>query len=156
MNKGYVYKRRLLQLVDKLRKLPVKRFNYSTWVGKDWAGASDLSCGTTACALGWATTIPALRRAGLRLGHLPGEDIDSFQPFAPHMLGDTPSYDSAEYAAAEVFGLSLDEYEYLFIPNSDVPEEYAGILDDTGPSERSSSKRVATHIKKFAEAKYGK
>ena len=154
MNKGYIYKRRLLQLVDVLRKLPVKRFNYSTWVGKDWGGAPDLSCGTTACALGWATTIPALRRAGLRLGKIPNDD--DFQPFAPHMVGDTPSYDSSEYVAAEVFGLSFDEYAYLFIPGSDVPDEYAGILEDNGPGDNASAKKVAMHIKNFVETKYGK
>lgn len=59
--------RRLLKLASFLRTLPRKRFDYTTWVGEDWQGAQDLSCGTTACALGWAATMPAFRRLGVRL-----------------------------------------------------------------------------------------
>lgn len=59
--------RRLLKLAALLRTLPRKRFDYNVWVGGSWKGAADLSCGTTACALGWATTMPSLRRLGLHL-----------------------------------------------------------------------------------------
>lgn len=60
--------RRLLKLAAFLRTLPRRRFDYTNWVGIDWKGAKDFSCGTTACALGWATTMPAFQRLGLRMG----------------------------------------------------------------------------------------
>jgi hypothetical protein len=58
--------RRLLLLADFLEKLPPERFNYGEWVGKDWGGKQDLSCGTTACALGWACTMPEFQALGLK------------------------------------------------------------------------------------------
>ena len=57
----------LLDLANFLDKLPPERFKYNDWVGKDWGGKLDLSCGTTACALGWATQIPSIAAKGLRL-----------------------------------------------------------------------------------------
>ncbi len=61
------YDDRLLLLADFLDKLPPERFNYAAWVGHDWKEMEDLSCGTTACALGWAATMPEFRKLGLRL-----------------------------------------------------------------------------------------
>lgn len=61
---------RLVVLETKLRSIPESRFDISTWVGTKelpWGGAEDLSCGTVACALGWAATIPEFRELGLRL-----------------------------------------------------------------------------------------
>lgn len=43
------------------------RFDMRSWVGRDWEGDPSLSCGTAACAAGWATTIPHFRAQGLRL-----------------------------------------------------------------------------------------
>lgn len=77
--------RRLNVLARKLDTVPEVRFNYRRWVGSDWRGKPDLSCGTTACALGWATTIPEFVALGLRLGcdaegegyvHMEGEAAD--------------------------------------------------------------------------------
>lgn len=59
--------KRILLLADFMEKLPGKRFDFRTFVGGDWKGAADLSCGTAACALGWATTMPVFRRLGLRV-----------------------------------------------------------------------------------------
>ncbi len=61
-------KRRLLKLADFLAKLPrssAKAFDMSTLseVPKDGRPA----CGTSACALGWATAVPSFRKAGLHL-----------------------------------------------------------------------------------------
>lgn len=55
-------KRRLIKLAEFLEtaELPGK-FDMSEWHRKT-------DCGTSACALGWATTIPSFRRAGLTLG----------------------------------------------------------------------------------------
>lgn len=63
-------KRRLLSLANLLEKLPRKRFNFHQWVSHDWDGVTPLThkrCDIAACAGGWATTIPSLRRAGLAL-----------------------------------------------------------------------------------------
>lgn len=73
-------RRRVMRLIDFMEKLPSsadKHFNMSMWVDfSDLSGrcASDLvtrkdlmSCGTTACAGGWASTMPYFRRLGLRL-----------------------------------------------------------------------------------------
>src|SRR5688572_7294928 len=102
-DKGHVYAARLLRLAELLEALPRKRFNFTSWVGDDWRGASDLSCGTTACALGWATTIPSLRRAGLRMAR-----ADGGVGFV-RMAGDTSS--SPQDAVKRVFG--MDEYEFF-------------------------------------------
>jgi hypothetical protein len=58
-------------LRDFLYQVPTETpFDMSSWVGNDevpWGGDPDLSCGTSACAVGLGTTIPAFRAAGLRL-----------------------------------------------------------------------------------------
>jgi len=152
-----VYKKRLLKLADVLRKLPEAKFDYGSWVGNNWKGKSDLSCGTTACALGWATTIPSLRRAGLRLGEM---KVNTTTPFAPYMVGTSPSWSSAREAGMEIFGLTEDEFEFLFIPGSclnidsdgdDFKEDYM-----EGPSDDATAKQVAKHIRNFVKAKFGK
>ncbi len=66
--KQSIFKFRMLYLAKFLRGLPPERFDYSSWVGDTWLKKQDLSCGTTACALGWAATIPEFRKStGLRL-----------------------------------------------------------------------------------------
>ena len=117
---------RLLRLAALLRTLPRKRFDYTTWVGYDWEGDPDLSCGTTACALGWATTIPSLRRAGLALtpwAHGGGSVT---------LNGRFGALDAAE----ELFALEDFEARLLFAP--------------WGASEsRATPKQVAKKIEKF-------
>ena len=105
-----VYAKRLIKLAEFLEDLPRKQFSYEQWVGFDWKGAPDLSCGTTACAFGWATTIPAFRRLGLRLKQYGNRGI-------PALNGSrlNPSR-AAEAAAAHVFGLDEQGFLDLFIP----------------------------------------
>lgn len=43
------------------------RFNMNRFVGDNWEGKPDLSCGTSACAAGWAATIPHFRNKGVKL-----------------------------------------------------------------------------------------
>src|SRR5260221_3731316 len=77
--------RRLRKLADYMDSLPreaAEHFDMKSWlanIGKDsehglrstqQVGIRELSyCGTTACALGWACTIPSFKRAGVRLMH---------------------------------------------------------------------------------------
>lgn len=110
--------KRLQKVVDLLRKLPPERFDFSTWVGtreKPFGGNPDLSCGTVACALGWAATIPSLRdkrRAGLRLEvSLPGAFLGSLLYGKGRVV--TGSYISIQ-AAEVAFALTHDEALYVF------------------------------------------
>jgi len=142
-------KKRLMMLVELLEKLPRKRFDYSTWVGETWGGKPDLSCGTTACALGWATTIPCLRRAGLRLEHR-GENQRQVT---------LPSGESGEWAGAKVFDISDEEALFLFMPNvtGSVERQDDGSYKErftwSSPPEKATPKQVAKHIRRFIKAK---
>lgn len=146
-----VYKERLLELAKFLRKLPAKRFNFATWVGEDWKGKKDLSCGTTACALGWAATIPSLRKAGLRLVKIPHNYVNAVVCMKDE---DHPNSMSPELASEKVFGLNSAEFEYLFVPGSSPPDEMSDL--DDGPEDYATPKEVAKHIRMFVKARYGK
>jgi hypothetical protein len=125
--------RRLLLLADFLEKLPRKRFNYNTWVGDSWEGAKDLSCGTTACALGWAATIPILRRAGLELRQSrAGNGYVALRGKRVSEHND-PSF----LAAMHVFDICEDDVHYLFTPYG------SRLLPTVGP------KAVAKHIRRY-------
>lgn len=105
---------RLLHLADFLEKLPPGRFNYHHWVGDDWKGHQDLSCGTTACALGWAATMPEFRKLGLQLSWSPDR---LNRPLVKLETDQTARFwESPVNAAMEVFGLTSDEVGYLFTP----------------------------------------
>lgn len=106
---------RLLKLADFLAKLPRNRFDYNYWVGVDWGGKQDLSCGTTACALGWAATMPTFRRLGLHLRQLMG---DTARVCTPRNFG---SY----AASAEIFMLEDHDSSYLFTPQNGEPKRSA-------------------------------
>jgi len=58
--------RRLLMLADLLDTVPKEQFDLSCWAHKP-KGKRIGGCGTTACAVGWATTHPGFKKAGLRL-----------------------------------------------------------------------------------------
>ena len=60
-------KRRLLKLADFLEKeVKPNWFNLNRWADYGW---KEKECGTTACAVGWATAIPSFRKAGLKLNN---------------------------------------------------------------------------------------
>ena len=120
-----VSNRRLLKLAAFLEKLPRKRFEYSYWVGTDWKGKTDLSCGTTACALGWATTIPEFRVAGLKLTQR-GDPIN-------YRAGAT-----GFSAAQGIFGISWDQAHSLFMPSTEAEH-------------KATPKYVARKIRRFVK-----
>lgn len=124
--------RRLLKLADFLDALPPGRFHYNRWVGAGWQGAQDLSCGTTACALGWAAAMPTFRRLGLRL---------SWSDGFGKVKGPNGSVDFN--AAAEVFGISLQEAVFLFCPRSQLGTYGWSPRGDAAPQE------VAAHLRRF-------
>ena len=138
--------RRLLKLADLLDALPDERFQFHHWVDEDtYKGKPDLSCGTTACALGWATTIPAFRKLGLRLrSNGPGVSP------SPCMVGDAIGYsrnrygttvDHVDRAADRVFHLSVDGVKKLFLP--DHYGEWNGL------PEKATRKEVADNIRAY-------
>lgn len=124
-------KRRLLKLADVLDTIPRKRFDYDEWVGPDWEGAPDLSCGATACALGWATTVPAFRRLGLSLVKLSYGGADPVL----RVPGKRNAY--KQDAAARLFNLTEIETEYLFLP--------------TETELNATAKQVARKIRRFVQ-----
>lgn len=141
-----VYKNRLLKLADFLDKLPRSRFNYASWVGKDWKGKKDLSCGTTACALGWATTMPTFRKLGLRM-FVDRYDGDGY-------VGILSEEDEGDcYASEKIFGLGINEHLYLFTPAADAPMYLADL--PRSPGHRATPEQVAKHIRRFVKAMYG-
>lgn len=148
-------KRRLLKLAKFLERLPKKRFDFGQWVGDDWKGKKDLSCGTTACALGWATAIPSFRKAGLRLKSY---GFTSYPRGGYVTLKGHDNSLSSEEAAAQVFGITENEATYLFNPDMDsqglddaLAERLS--LHDAPPSD-ASAKQVAKHIRRFVKAKF--
>lgn len=129
--------RRLLKLADFLDTLPPERFNYAYWVGHDWDGRPDLSCGTTACALGWATTMPTFRRLGLRLS---GWGV-------PILVGMDETRDQAFDVASQVFGIT--PLESLFLFDFSVDGEDDEFHGRRSPGEDATAKEVAEHIRRF-------
>jgi len=136
-------KRRLLALADKLEEVPRDRFNFSSWVGEDWGGKQDLSCGTTACALGWATTIPMLRKAGLylrksrsRFSKDRGEVV--LKGLKRVKDGCDLNHISIR-SAAVVFGITTEDARDLFIPGFRF-------------SANITPKQLAKHIREFVAA----
>lgn len=132
--------RRLLKLATFLEKLPRRRFDYGSWAGTDWKGSSDLSCGTTACALGWATTIPAFRRLGLKL--VWADDGPDEYPYPRPVCHQHYS----EEAATKVFNLNSEEARFLFLPL-----EVNSVQNWKSPGNRASPKQVARHIRRFVK-----
>jgi hypothetical protein len=102
-------RRLLLLLADFLDKLDPARFDYTDWVGDSWEGKQDLSCGTTACAMGWACTMPEFRALGLRLGKH-GTPVLVKDNLAPEGLG------GLGWICEEIFG--DNNVWSLFIPDS--------------------------------------
>jgi hypothetical protein len=133
--------RRLLKLAELLESLPPERFDFSQYVGDDYSGKSAQLCGSTACALGWATTMPNLRRLGLRLGRTLGS-------YCPVMTRPTAvrHYGHPDRVGAELFGLDPKDVLLLFFPDSDRVHEATGMY---GLRRTASAKAVAHNIRLF-------
>lgn len=101
-------KRRLLKLADLLeanaknKKGP--KFDMSLW-GLVEDTEAPMSCGTTVCAMGLAAVSGAFKRAGL------GYDLD----LRKGLIITMPSTWSAIGSAQELFEISPDEAEWLFM-----------------------------------------
>lgn len=138
----------LEELATLLEGLPPERFDYFFWVGATWQGQKDLSCGTTACAAGWATTLSSYQAKGLFLG----QDQDDFEMerniFYPVVETDKDRWLRETDAMAYVLGIPEDEAWLLFVPmakDSDLGME--------APGANASAKEVAAHIRRYIEVK---
>lgn len=127
--------RRLLLLARRIEQPDVGgRFDYGHFVGNNWAGRQDLSCGTTACAAGWGATIPEFRELGYKL-------IESAY-IAPgtgrHVVLGSPSFqgETGHDALQRFFGLDYGEVDYLFYP-------------ETAKEEKMTAADVAKRIRMF-------
>jgi hypothetical protein len=143
-------KERLLKLCDLLDTIDDDKFDYSSFVDGPHLGA----CGTTACALGWATAIPEFGELGLCL---------MWNPYSKSMqpgISRRPNVEPRE-AAELIFGVAGDQFTELFIPRL-AEFDYDGdeILDETPdePNEdnrlgtEATSKGVAAHIRRMVAA----
>lgn len=88
------------------------RFDYSRWVGQDWGGKPDLSCGTKACSMGFATTMPVFQELGLSLRMFKS---DFGQDYGIITLTDKDGTFEREQAAAKLFGITLGQATDLFV-----------------------------------------
>lgn len=102
--------KRLLKLAAVLKTVPSKHFDMmACWVaGEDIESAQSFgakglgtpkTCGTTACAMGWACTVPEFKRAGLKM--------QGFEPHFKNACGFTAAekfFDISENDAAFLFG----------------------------------------------------
>lgn len=96
-------KKRLLKLADFLETVKPKEFRMDSWY-------NETPCGTTACAFGWACSIPSFKRAGLKMKVIRHTDV---------AYGDVTFKGLESYnAASKFFGIDIDEAEYLFSPDA--------------------------------------
>lgn len=100
---------RMEKLRDHLRdNVADERFYLATWAGNSetpWEGKQDLSCGTSACAMGHAVTIPEFRADGLALRPAP------FNPGRGQLVfGNRFDFQ----AAADFMDISVMSAEWLF------------------------------------------
>lgn len=166
---------RLLILADFLENvvhatMPT-RFCYATWLGREWAGEQDLSCGTTACAMGWAPQVPQFKELGLYYQRRDGggAEICSTGLKVGEVTEDTQDTGTA------LFDLEDDDeyghiFWYLFYPQESPMEDlvphvrgkdydpersYSGAdWEKTGfsPPPTASAHDVAKHIRRFVKA----
>jgi hypothetical protein len=127
---------RLIKLAKFLEELPPKRFNFSRWVGLDWKGSKDLSCGTTACALGWAATMPEFRRLGLEIHRVNDFSRDL------GLVRNRKTGEQGWAAARDIFAIPISEAEALF---------GSGVHPSSYPSPRAHYRFFGTTPKQFAK-----
>jgi hypothetical protein len=157
--KERTYARRLLILANRLDCLPPERFDFNRWAGNDWDGKADLSCGTSACSFGWATTMRTFRRAGLRLFRRTNSLGKFYGSPYVGLVGDPDWINAPENAATKIFGLDKEEFALLFVPH-----RYACVENDEQDEKfgrhsllpSASVKEAAEQIRYFVQWKYGK
>lgn len=128
---------RLLRLAEFLDTIPAERFDLSSWVGD----------GTTACAMGWAATMPEFRELGLKIASqglrdVEGEPEDGHSSSAYAIIS---GYSSSD-AIISIFGPEAEE-EVLFYPGG----WGSGGGGEDSPTPRGFANRIRRFVKEFSE-----
>ena len=123
-------RKRLEKLAEFLKTIPPKKFDMEMWMDTNLEmteGTADGDvpvdanvCGTAGCAMGWATTIPSFRKAGLRLFRNRTFFRDCLVSACHVALVDkkTGRRTALEFwAAADFFGISVGKAAELFSPD---------------------------------------
>lgn len=100
-------KRRLLALAAHLDTISPRKFNMNHWANSSDAG---ITCGSTACALGYAGLMPSFRKAGLKT------EFDKCGGSVVYKRSHNSLYDIE--AGASFFNITEDEAQWLFMPRS--------------------------------------
>jgi hypothetical protein len=127
------HKKRLMKLVELLQRIEPEKFDIDQWMSTDFDSLyNDKSpstkkpvkaeeCGSAGCGMGWATTIPSFRKAGLLLfRNVSTYDRTVISRGCQVVLTDlkTKKPIASEYeAAALFFGLDFDQAMAIFHPN---------------------------------------
>lgn len=139
--------KRLTILAEYLKEVKPQQFFYGDFVDGECALTEDgkqLSCGTTACAIGHVPVIPEFRRLGVRFGVEEDDDYRSLEPMLK--MDGKFIMTSWEDVGETIFGLDRDEFYYLFMPAERFGHSN-GLLPS--PGYNASAKTVAKHILKF-------
>jgi hypothetical protein len=156
-DKGFrpMNKENLLILADFLEKEVHEKqrfkFDYSCYLGEDWNGSQDLSCGTTACAMGITPQIPKFKKYQLYYDTA-YRTIENAHPVSnmsirSHAKGQS-QYATTPETGCWLFDISRNLYDYLFFPGTlpDWPEP-GPISNGSSPPEGASALEVAQHIR---------
>ncbi len=152
-----LFKARLLKLARFVKKqVPRDRFNFKRYFAMSpTVDALPLTtqpsmslCNSVGCALGWGTAVPEFKKLGLHLFKDNG------------FVGVGYGLDHGSYAACALFGLTEDEFNFLFIPREDLQDEPEHVRHwDTygcfSPLRSASAQEVAENIEWFVGFKYG-
>lgn len=107
---------RLEKLYTFLGTVKPEKFEFGVWAAANGEPTTKLDlnvCGTTACALGWAGSMPEFRKRGLKL--IWDKEWQEGEVF----LTESDGYKLyGEDAGAEFFGLTHEEACHLFIPDN--------------------------------------
>lgn len=138
---------RLEKLYAFLGTIKPKKFKFGSWAESP-TGQTDVNvCGSTACALGWAASMPEFRKRGLKLQwEIYGWDHNMESEATVVMKNKAGFKIYGDDAGAEFFGLTAEEAEYLFIPKG------LGWTEGMGP-ENMSLAQYRRGLRRFIDRK---
>ncbi|SRR5258706_6072013 len=121
----------LKSLSKALKEVPEENYNnfyMRSWmVGKHKLKKRTLSCGTTACAIGLASTLPDWKKAGLTMtiGRIDSGNTDWYPVFKGYYN------DSDWFGGPKFLGIKESDFNYIFGGFYErTPKEEAKVIDD--------------------------